>query len=216
MRALLVFYTRVRCSPSASLARLGLGIAGHRRCALLRRFRRGAIVWPRSCTGCGLTIRSSGPLRRVAALSCGGQQRRLNSSVRPQRALLILGALLTAFRFGLRARRASFVCTARPACSFANSRAQTVVADPARISARHARHARVAGVQRARPLQFIGCFGMGWCRHRRPSPLRAVAALSSQRYCLAKVVHWVRPNYSFKRTAATGRGTIMRRSAAAA
>src|ERR1041385_3093740 len=29
-----------------------------------------------------LTIRSSGPLRRVAVLSCGGQQRPLNSSVR--------------------------------------------------------------------------------------------------------------------------------------
>jgi hypothetical protein len=33
--------------------------------------------------GCCLTIRSSGPLRRVAVLSCGGQQRPLNSSVRP-------------------------------------------------------------------------------------------------------------------------------------
>jgi len=31
-----------------------------------------------------LTIRSSGPLRRVALLSCGGQQRPLNSSVRGQ------------------------------------------------------------------------------------------------------------------------------------
>src|SRR6185369_2589153 len=30
---------------------------------------------------CALTIRSSGPLRRVALLSCGGQQRPLNSSV---------------------------------------------------------------------------------------------------------------------------------------
>ena len=32
----------------------------------------------------GLTIRSSGPLRPVAVLSCGGQQRPLNSSVRHQ------------------------------------------------------------------------------------------------------------------------------------
>jgi len=43
-------------------------------------------------------------------------------------------------------------------------------------------------------------FGVAWCRQRRPSPLRAVAALSSQRYCLAKVVRFVRPNYSFNAT----------------
>ena len=32
----------------------------------------------------GLTIRSSGPLRRVAVLSCRGQQRPLNSGVSPR------------------------------------------------------------------------------------------------------------------------------------
>jgi len=35
-----------------------------------------------------LTIRSSGPLRRVAVLSGGGQQRPLNSSVRPHKRFL--------------------------------------------------------------------------------------------------------------------------------
>jgi hypothetical protein len=44
MRALLVFYARGYCSLCVGSARLGLGIAGHRRCALLRRFRRSAIV----------------------------------------------------------------------------------------------------------------------------------------------------------------------------
>ena len=37
---------------------------------------------------CGLTIRSSGPLRRVALLSGRGQQRPLNSSVRPHKRFL--------------------------------------------------------------------------------------------------------------------------------
>jgi len=59
---------------------------------------------------------------------------------------------------------------------------------PARIGARHARHARVAGVLRAKLLQLVRLYGVARSRHRRPSPLRAVAAFSSQRYCLAKVV----------------------------
>jgi len=75
-----------------------------------------------------------------------------------------------------------------------------VVADPARIGARHARHARVAGVLRARLLQLVRLSGVARSRHRRPSLLRTVAAVSSQRYCLARVVHLVRPNYSFKAT----------------
>src|SRR5258705_11229405 len=73
------------------------------------------------------------------------------------------------------------------ACKFARA---TVVADPARIGARHARHARVAGALRARSLQLVGWFGVARSRQRRPSLLRAVAAFSSQRYCLAKVVHF--------------------------
>jgi len=44
MRALLVFYARGYCSLCVGLAWLALGSAGHRRCALLRRFRRSAIV----------------------------------------------------------------------------------------------------------------------------------------------------------------------------
>jgi len=75
-----------------------------------------------------------------------------------------------------------------------------VVADLAQIGAKHARHARVTGVLRARSLQLVGWFGVARSRQRRPSPLRAVAAFSSQRYCLARVAHWVRPNYSFKAT----------------
>jgi hypothetical protein len=46
MRALLVFYARGYCSLCVGSARLGRGIAGHRRCALLQRFRRSAIVYP--------------------------------------------------------------------------------------------------------------------------------------------------------------------------
>ena len=127
--------------------------------------------------------------------------RRLNSSVRPQRALLFWWRCSSRYAFGLCQCRASFVYAARPACSWrANSRAQPVVAGPARVGTRHARHARVAGVLRARLLQPVGCLGAAHSRHRRPSASRAVAAFSSQRYCLAKVVHLVRPNYSFKAT----------------
>jgi hypothetical protein len=35
------------------------------------------------CCKCRFTVPSSGPLRRVALLSCGGQQRPPNSRVRP-------------------------------------------------------------------------------------------------------------------------------------
>ena len=42
----------------------------------------GSIRYSRASPACCLTIRSSGPLRRVAVLSCCGQQRPLNSSVR--------------------------------------------------------------------------------------------------------------------------------------
>jgi len=48
MRALLVFYARGYRSWCVGSAWLGLGSAGHRRCALLRQFRLSAIVWPRS------------------------------------------------------------------------------------------------------------------------------------------------------------------------
>jgi len=44
MRALLVFYARGHCSLCVGSAWLGLGIAGHHRCALLQRFGRSAIV----------------------------------------------------------------------------------------------------------------------------------------------------------------------------
>ena len=81
MRALASGYARGPVNvQQASLARLFL--AGHYRCALLQRFRRNVIVWSWSRISCGLTIRSSGPLRRAAVLSCGGRQRPLNSSVR--------------------------------------------------------------------------------------------------------------------------------------
>ena len=60
---------------------------------------------------------------------------------------------------------------------------------------------------RARSSPYARGFASGWQTRpwlvvamRRPLPLRAVAALSSQRYCLAMVARLVRPNYSSKAT----------------
>jgi hypothetical protein len=163
-----------------------------------------------------LTIRSSGPLRRVAVLSGRGQQRPLNSSVRPQRAHLVLGGVAYRVTARLSLHRASFVPQlGRPAFRAhvqahnrrRRSRANQRIARASR--ARHWHSPRDAVTTRT-------LVSVVRHRQRRPSLPRAVAVFSSRRYCLLKVVHSVRPNYSFKRTAATGCGTIMPRSAAAA
>jgi len=77
----------------------------------------------------------------------------------------------------------------------------TAIARPARIKriarascARHWHYPRDAVATRA-----LVSVARLW--QRGPPPLRAVAVFSSRRYCLRKVVHSVRPNYSFKATA---------------
>jgi len=150
---------------------------------------------------CSLTIRSSGPLRRVAVLSCGGQQRPLNSSVRPQRAFLVLVAPLTA----LWLRPSSNPHVLRLHGSAGLLLAGTFSrANPRRRSRANRRKAcascaRCRGSTResvaAHRLVCVARSGQ-----RRPSPLRGVAAQSSQRYCSAMVAHLVRPNYSFNAT----------------
>jgi len=147
-----------------------------------------------------ITIRSSGPLRRVAVLLCGGQQRPLNSSVRPQRALLVLVVLLTALRLRPPLRSASFVPQlGRPASRAQNARGQPSSHVP-RESAHRTRVMRASLAFSARRCRNSVVGSVARLRQRRPSLLRAVAMFSSRRYCLLKVVHSVRPNYSFNAT----------------
>ena len=127
-----------------------------------------------------LTIRSSGPLRRVALLSCGGQQRPLNSSVRPQNVLLsVLGAsahLVARARrrlvvsFGSRLACASaFWCVLGHRNSRAASGTQCASCAPYRCTTREVSAA------------LSSSCGAGFFR-RRPSPVALLARSVSSRY----------------------------------
>ena len=161
----------------------------------------------------GLTIRSSGPLRRSALSSCGGQQRPLNSSVRPQKVLgfkfkcgfsralrrIFLALLFFVRLFGcLRGRSFARAIVAgrcvtgspergggAPAAGFAApaSRAQFIYSAAGALSAQ-------ATVVRLR------------CQ-RSPAAFVASARRTCNSFALVlSSAQW--PNYSFKRTADVG------------
>ena len=180
---------------------------------------------------CALTIRSSGPLRRVAVLSNGGQQRPLNSSVR--------GIAWNASSIQMCRRSASVSPAAKASAAHAQyqliaaSRAPTYVGPLlSRYPGSRSPQSTTLGfiLFNASPSLFLR-----WCFSLQASisfPCTRVTPSRGLYWLLALYSHWSAPlhglgscakgsavqtpNYSFKRTAATVRAIIMRRSAAAA
>ena len=148
---------------------------------------------PQHSQHCALTIRSSGPLRRSAVTSSGTPQRPLNSSVRPHRSIFL-------YEPGRLCNSASPYAQSF-ACRSAGLRCRLLGGSQTKPAA--ARHSVVAPARRDR-FSRAGRYHVAL--HRRPflSPHFTVPSMLQ------------RPNNSFKRTAATGCGTIVRRSAAAA
>ena len=160
-----------------------------------------------------LTIRSSGPLRRVAVLSGRGQQRPLNSSVRRHgNALSLL-------------KRSQESCNGI-ASTFLNATESPLVAFVEQLFRCRVKLSLVMGwpwsalTERMRSLllrRYGGVYGP-------PAALRRDWSLPGRSACckqtlvapVVRIAAAVAPNYSFKRTAATGCGNIMPRSAAAA
>jgi len=167
-------------------------------------------------TLCGLTIRSSGPLRRSAVLSCGGQQRPLNSSVRHHYGKDLsthqsLGASLS-------------ICHGLPALITVSLSSRVGSHCPLAVFSLRCGW-RIHPGLKAFPLRLrqLGIVRPPWSSgvgSRRVSLwLRLTSswlAGGTRHLCRRPLVVVVVPNYSFKRTAAKGRATIMRCAAAAA
>jgi hypothetical protein len=190
----------------------------------VRRLVHGRALWR-------LTIRSSGPLRRSAVLSCGTRQRPLNSSVRLSCSFLLACNsrldVVTLARFG----RAALPPARQQLHAFGlgpfglrgrwSHAGRAVVPSGFRRRAVLARQPQRQAAPAARAQSGFRC---RWrASRRRPLPVRSSQHLRAcVAHCMPPQALYtrpslaLRPNYSFKRTAATGGGTTWPRSAAAA
>ena len=191
------------------------------------------VTQPPSCAvrSWALTIRSSGPLRRVAVLSRGGQQRPLNSSVR--------GIAWNASSIQMCRRSASVSPAAKASAAHAQYQLIAASRAPTDVGPLLSRYPGSRSPQ-STTLGFIlfnasPSLFLRWCFSLQASisfPCTRVTPSRGLYWLLALYSHWSAPlhglgscakgsavqtpNYSFKRTAATVRAIIMRRSAAAA